>query len=678
MRRKFKTRLMAMVCSVVMIFSGTSVAYAEKSVTDFESSTNGQENFNEIDDGINNDKTDDEGNLLTPTPTPSEDLKGTDPGEEDVEDDNSEGVNIPEMNEENNETTLDDASTYLNNPISAFLENLYQKCLGRTIDPTGLADWTKKLENHQVTGVGVAFGIVFSQEYINKGVDDATFIRMLYSAIFNREAGETEVNNWLSDLGEGVTRQYVFRGVINSVEFGNLCRNSGIDQGYFVSSEILDQNLHVTSFVKRTYNLCLNRDPDPVGWKDWVGKLIRNQRDGVSLVWSFIHSSEFSKKNLGDAEYIEILYQIFMNRSSDPVGKNDWSDKLANGASRDYVMAGFANSAEFGKVCKQYGISQGGMNVTEVRDKYYEITKLVNRLYKVFLQRTPSGSELNQWVSKAANKSITGTELVANFVFSQEYLNRHTSNSQYATELYTAILNRTDVAGAAHWTRQLDSGKSRTFVLESFTSSAEIVNMFKSLNISTIKEGWVYVNGLRRYQNRDGSLRNDVSDIFNPSSKYVTVDRIKGITTIYGYNSDSGNYDTPLKSMWCSVGKPISLTATGNYKIGWQLRVKEMNASDGSYRCWAPYVSQIYGLVYFHGVASNTPDLRQVSSVAFKNLGTPQSHGCVRLAACDAKWIYYNMGRGTSVKIGDNLASPLTPIRYSWNGFGVGPDPTYS
>ena len=41
----------------------------------------------------------------------------------------------------------------------------------------------------------------------------------------------------------------------------------------------------------------------------------------------------------------------------------------------------------------------------------------------------------------------------------------------------------------------------------------------------------------------------DVTSIFNPSSKYITVDRTRGRVTIYGYNSATGSYDTPIKSI---------------------------------------------------------------------------------------------------------------------------------
>ena len=97
--------------------------------------------------------------------------------------------------------------------------------------------------------------------------------------------------------------------------------------------------------------------------------------------------------------------------------------------------------------------------------------------------------------------------------------------------------------------------------------------------------------------NADGSLNGGCDKhSCNPSSKYITVDRTRGRVTIYGYNSATGSYDTPIKSMICSVGNPISYTAAGTYKIGWQLKKKQMRGED--YVCWAPYVSQIYDAVY--------------------------------------------------------------------------------
>ncbi len=190
-----------------------------------------------------------------------------------------------------------------------------------------------------------------------------------------------------------------------------------------------------------------------------------------------------------------------------------------------------------------------------------------------------------------------------------------------------------------------------------------------------IMEGWEYIGKYRRYRMADGSLMEDVTSIFNPSAKYITVDRTRGRVTIYGYNSATGAYDTPIKSMICSVGNPISYTAAGTYTTGWKMTKKKMIGE--GYQCWAPYVTQIYDLVYFHGVASSTEDLNTVSAVDFNSLGSPMSHGCVRLAATDAKWIFDNVIGGTTVRIGDNLDYPLTnPTRYAWTAGAYGKDPT--
>ena len=80
----------------------------------------------------------------------------------------------------------------------------------------------------------------------------------------------------------------------------------------------------------------------------------------------------------------------------------------------------------------------------------------------------------------------------------------------------------------------------------------------------------------------------------------------------------------------------------------------------------------------FHETGKTQPDLQRVMASDFNALGSPMSHGCVRLAACDAKWIYYNVDSGTTVRIGDNLGAPMTGVRYQWTGGLLGPDPTYS
>ena len=94
---------------------------------------------------------------------------------------------------------------------------------------------------------------------------------------------------------------------------------------------------------------------------------------------------------------------------------------------------------------------------------------------------------------------------------------------------------------------------------------------------------------------------------------------------------------------------------------------------------WGQWVTQIKGDYLFHSVYYNSKNNNNNLSVkAYNKLGTACSHGCVRLKAGDAKWIYDNVSSGTTVRIGDNLDYPLTnPTRYTWTGGAFGSDPTY-
>ncbi len=194
------------------------------------------------------------------------------------------------------------------------------------------------------------------------------------------------------------------------------------------------------------------------------------------------------------------------------------------------------------------------------------------------------------------------------------------------------------------------------------------------------KEGWVYINGYRRYRDAKGNILKDVSHIFNPSNKRITVDCYNGITTVYGYNSETGSYDTPINAFLCSVGRLTDKTPSGTYRIYRKYESKIMNGRDGSYSVWAPYISCFNGAIYFHGVASIDRTPNQIGHGTWGALGSPASSGCVRLAGIEAKWVYENCPIGTSVYVGSysqGLDCPITnPTRYAWTSGDIGPDPT--
>jgi lipoprotein-anchoring transpeptidase ErfK/SrfK len=107
-----------------------------------------------------------------------------------------------------------------------------------------------------------------------------------------------------------------------------------------------------------------------------------------------------------------------------------------------------------------------------------------------------------------------------------------------------------------------------------------------------------------------------------------------------------GEYTEPVRYMLCSSGKN-NKTPIGIFKLG-KHHVRFGRFSIGG--C-AQYWSQITRRIYFHSVLYNSKNAQSYIKSAYNHLGTPVSHGCVRLTVPDARWIYYNIAPGTEVEI---------------------------
>ncbi len=104
----------------------------------------------------------------------------------------------------------------------------------------------------------------------------------------------------------------------------------------------------------------------------------------------------------------------------------------------------------------------------------------VARLYSVMLGRTPDPTGLSNWTQKLLSGEETAAEVIRGFVFSQEYLNKNTSNEEYVTMLYHTLMNREpDEAGLASWCEKA-SMCSRTFLLRGFVQSSEFSALCES------------------------------------------------------------------------------------------------------------------------------------------------------------------------------------------------------
>ena len=115
-----------------------------------------------------------------------------------------------------------------NRQVTAFVSRLYTIALNRSADASGLNDWTGKLLEKKQTPKQVASGFVFSKEMNNRNLSNREFVIMLYRTMMDREPDAAGLDDWVTKLQAGTTREKVFDGFADSVEFNNIVKAYGL------------------------------------------------------------------------------------------------------------------------------------------------------------------------------------------------------------------------------------------------------------------------------------------------------------------------------------------------------------------------------------------------------------------------------------------------------------------
>lgn len=221
---------------------------------------------------------------------------------------------------------------------------LYQATLDRAPDAAGQADWTERLYRETQSLQAVAQGFVESPEFrsVYGALDNAGFVGLLYQNVLNRAPDAAGLANWIARLEGGASRAQVVLGFSESTEFRSATR---ADATRFTLAR---DEAGWADDVYRLYQATLDRDPDPAGLRNWT-TVLANGRDYSAVVAGFVESAEFRSRfgALDDTGFVTLLYRNVLDRAPDPAGLADWLAKLAGGASRATVVAGFAQSAEF-------------------------------------------------------------------------------------------------------------------------------------------------------------------------------------------------------------------------------------------------------------------------------------------------------------------------------------------
>ena len=115
------------------------------------------------------------------------------------------------------------------------------------------------------------------------------------------------------------------------------------------------------------------------------------------------------------------------------------------------------------------------------------VEAFVTRFYQQCLDREPDAAGLEDWVEDLLAGARAGSDVAQGFIFSQEFINRDTSDAEFVSTLYQAFFNRQpDQNGYIYWLGQLSSGAGRADVLSGFINAAEFYNLCEAYGIEAV------------------------------------------------------------------------------------------------------------------------------------------------------------------------------------------------
>lgn len=162
----------------------------------------------------------------------------------------------------------------------------------------------------------------------------------------------------------------------------------------------------------------------------------------------------------------------------------------------------------------------------------------------------------------------------------------------------------------------------------------------------------------------DPATRNERTQGTAEFPYYLAVNREQNMVIVYALD-ENGYYTVPYKAFVCSCGIPkengTETTPAGTFNTTDQYTWRYLSGN-----VYGQYATRITGHILFHSVPYFHKDKATLEWEEYNKLGNDASLGCVRLSVIDAKWIYDNCPKGTTVTIYDsNRTEPFakpTPI----------------
>lgn len=366
------------------------------------------------------------------------------------------------------------------NAYNDYINLLYTNLLGRSASAGEVSSYSSLLAGGASAG-SVASGFLNSDEFKARKLSDKEFIKLMYRTFCNREASADEIAEMTKHISEGYSRNYIFTIIINSKECQDYLSYFSISLETFKNPDLVDNNMAIKPLVVQLYNGVLGRDPDRDGLRNWISQLASGAMSGPQVAAAFCMSPEMDSYELSDGEFVTRLYQVCLGRKPDPAGYDDWTGRLAQHYTREYVVSGFVNSEEFSIICSRYGVSVDqfvSKTTIGLSPSPAKINAFVVRLYDLALGRQPDQQGLDNWKNGLISGNLNGYGVAYGFIFSEEMKALNLSDGEFVTRLYKIFLDREpDDYGYNDWTGRLANGASRLDIFEGFVYSQEFAGL---------------------------------------------------------------------------------------------------------------------------------------------------------------------------------------------------------
>lgn len=232
--------------------------------------------------------------------------------------------------------------------VEAFVQRLYTTILGREAEAAGLTAWVDGLNNAQVTPAEAINYFVNGAEYLAMNKTSEEFVTDMYNAIMGRTPDGDGLAVWKDLVDGGVSYTFVAAQFATSTEFDEICEGYGIaETGTIAVTENRDQNVKVTKFMQTIYSQIFGRKGDVEGLNTWTGALNASQVTPQDAIKLFLTSDEAVAAGWTDADYIKVLYRVFMGREVEDQATLDGWVGYVGSHSRDAAFDMFKDSAEF-------------------------------------------------------------------------------------------------------------------------------------------------------------------------------------------------------------------------------------------------------------------------------------------------------------------------------------------